>query len=253
MSKKYTDEEIRQQVTNFYDNIAVGKTSTEVNSIDLYKSLGYDPKLLEKILEEVSSGLSCGNPLDNLVLKDTDTLLDLGCGMGLDVFMARITYPNSNTIYGMDRLESMIQKASKVRDKKGFKNIEFVQGELIDMPFEDNSIDKIISNCVINLEPNKQKVYQEIHRILKPNGMFIISDITLKKQLNDDILSLDNIYGSWVGGALLEEDVKEIIKKAGFTNFFAKSEEVTDQYAEKWGYGLKIKEFIQETMFIGNK
>ena len=196
MNKQYTDEEIRQQVTNFYDNIAVGKTSTEVNSIDLYKSLGYDPKLLEKIPEEVSSGLSCGNPFDNLVLKDTDTLLDLGCGMGLDVFMARITYPNSNTIYGMDRLESMIQKASKVRDKKGFKNIEFVQGELIDMPFEDNSIDKIISNCVINLEPNKQKVYEEIHRILKPNGMFIISDITLKKQLNDDILSLDNIYGS---------------------------------------------------------
>ena len=253
MNKQYTDEEIRQQVTNFYDNIAVGKTSTEVNSIDLYKSLGYDPKLLEKIPEEVSSGLSCGNPLDNLVLKDTDTLLDLGCGMGLDVFMARITYPNSNTIYGMDRLESMIQKAIKVRDKKGFKNIEFIQGELIDMPFEDNSIDKIISNCVINLEPNKQKVYQEIHRILKPNGMFIISDITLKKQLNDDILSLDNIYGSWVGGALLEEDVKEIIKKAGFTNFFAKSEEVTDTYAKKWGYGLKIKEFIQETMFIGNK
>lgn len=196
MNKQYTDDEIRQQVTNFYDNIASGKTSTKVKSIDLYKSLGYDPKLLEKIPEEVPSGLSCGNPLDNLVLKDTDTLLDLGCGMGLDVFMARITYPNSNTIYGMDRLESMIQKASKVRDKKGFKNIEFVQGELIDMPFEDNSIDKIISNCVINLEPNKQKVYQEIHRILKPNGMFIISDITLKKQLNDDILSLDNIYGS---------------------------------------------------------
>lgn len=156
MSKQFTDEEIRQQVTNFYDNIASGKTSTKVKSIDLYKSLGYDPNLLQKIPEEVSSGLSCGNPLDNLVLKDTDTLLDLGCGMGLDVFMARITYPNSNTIYGMDRLESMIQKASKVRDKKGFKNIEFVQGELIDMPFEDNSIDKIISNCVINLEPNKK-------------------------------------------------------------------------------------------------
>lgn len=121
MSKQYTDEEIRQQVTNFYDNIASGKTSTKVKSIDLYKSLGYDPNLLQKIPEEVSSGLSCGNPLDNLVLKDTDTLLDLGCGMGLDVFMARITYPNSNTIYGMDRLESMIQKASKVRDKKDSK------------------------------------------------------------------------------------------------------------------------------------
>ena len=76
MSKQYTDEEIRQQVTNFYDNIAVGKTSTEVNSIDLYKSLGYDPKLLEKIPEEVSSGLSCGNPLDNLVLKDITRLND---------------------------------------------------------------------------------------------------------------------------------------------------------------------------------
>ncbi|WP_297809982.1 methyltransferase domain-containing protein [uncultured Finegoldia sp.] len=196
MSKQYTDEEIRQQVKKFYDNIAQGKTTTKVKSIDLYKSLGYDTKLLQQLPEEISSGLSCGNPLDNLVLKDTDTLLDLGCGMGLDVFMARIKYPNSNTIYGMDRLKSMIEKAEKVRDKKGFKKIEFVQGELIKMPFEDNSIDKIISNCVINLEPNKLQVYREIHRILKPNGMFIISDITLKKPLTKEIMSLDNIYGS---------------------------------------------------------
>lgn len=196
MSKQYTDEEIRQQVKKFYDNIAQGKTTTKVKSIDLYKSLGYDTKLLQQLPEEISSGLSCGNPLDNLVLKDTDTLLDLGCGMGLDVFMARIKYPNSNTIYGMDRLKSMIEKAEKVRDKKEFKKIEFVQGELIKMPFEDNSIDKIISNCVINLEPNKLQVYREIHRILKPNGMFIISDITLKKPLTKEIMSLDNIYGS---------------------------------------------------------
>lgn len=196
MSKQYTDEEIRQQVKKFYDNIAQGKTTTKVKSIDLYKSLGYDTKLLQQLPEEISSGLSCGNPLDNLVLKDTDTLLDLGCGMGLDVFMARIKYPNSNTIYGMDRLKSMIEKAEKVRDKKEFKKIEFVQGELIEMPFEDNSIDKIISNCVINLEPNKLQVYREIHRILKPNGMFIISDITLKKPLTKEIMSLDNIYGS---------------------------------------------------------
>lgn len=196
MSKQYTDEEIRQQVKKFYDNIAQGKTTTKVKSIDLYKSLGYDTKLLQQLPEEISSGLSCGNPLDNLVLKDNDTLLDLGCGMGLDVFMARIKYPNSNTIYGMDRLKSMIEKAEKVRDKKEFKKIEFVQGELIKMPFEDNSIDKIISNCVINLEPNKLQVYREIHRILKPNGMFIISDITLKKPLTKEIMSLDNIYGS---------------------------------------------------------
>ncbi len=196
MKKNYSDEEIRDQVTEFYDNIANGKTHTQVKSIDLYKSLGYDENLLKKLPEEISSGLSCGNPLDNLILQKDDVLLDLGCGMGLDVFMARLKYPDSKMIYGMDRLDSMIKKASMVRDKKKFKNIEFKRGELIDMPFEDNSIDKIISNCVINLEPNKLKVYEEIHRILKPNGMFIISDITLKKNLNEDILSLDNIYGS---------------------------------------------------------
>ncbi len=194
--QKKTDEQIRAEIDDFYSRVESGEVNTKVSPDELYGSLGYDKKLLDTLPEEVRLGLSCGNPLENLFLEKNETLLDLGCGTGIDVFMARLKFPNAGTIYGMDKLPQMINRAETVRDKKGFQNIEFRVGSLIDMPFSENSIDKIISNCVINLEPNKQSVYNEINRILKQGGMFFISDITLKQDLPEEIKSSKDVYGT---------------------------------------------------------
>lgn len=189
-------EEIRSEVDRFYTEIAKNKRGTKVKSLDLYESLGYDRELLDQLPEEIQMGLSCGNPLENLLLRDGETLLDLGSGTGVDVFLTRLKFPKAGTLYGIDVLQAMVDRANDVRDKKGFEGVEFVRGEITDLPFEDGSISKVISNCVINLEPDKQKTYDEIYRVLEDGGMFIVSDIILKKPLPAEVLETKDIYGT---------------------------------------------------------
>ncbi len=189
-------EEIRSEVDRFYTEIAKNKRGTKVKSLDLYESLGYDRELLDQLPEEIQMGLSCGNPLENLLLRDGETLLDLGSGTGVDVFLTRLKFPKAGTLYGIDVLQAMVDRANDVRDKKGFEGVEFVRGEVTDLPFEDGSISKVISNCVINLEPDKQKTYDEIYRVLEDGGMFIVSDIILKKPLPAEVLETKDIYGT---------------------------------------------------------
>ena len=174
---------IRLSVDNFYDNISKNKQKTKIDPKQLSKSLGYDEKIINEFHDEINMGLSCGNPINHLKIKGEQSLIDLGCGAGMDIFITKMKNPKVGKLYGLDRLDSMLDKAKKVRDNKKFDNIEFIKGELINIPLADRSVDRVISNCVINLEPDKQKVYDEIHRILKEDGMFVISDIILKKEL----------------------------------------------------------------------
>ena len=177
------NEKIRKSVDEFYRKISKDECRTEVSPEEVSESLGYSREMMSQLPKGVDLGLSCGNPLENFELENGETLIDLGCGTGKDLFLTRIKYPDSGTLYGLDRLDEMILKAEKTRDMKKFKNIEFRQGTLTSMPFEPESMDKAISNCVINLEPEKQDVYNELYRILKKGGKFYISDIMLKKEL----------------------------------------------------------------------
>ena len=177
------NEKIRKSVDEFYRKISKDECRTEVSPEEVSESLGYSREMMSQLPKGVDLGLSCGNPLENFELENGETLIDLGCGTGKDLFLTRIKYPDSGTLYGLDRLDEMILKAEKTRDMKKFKNIEFRQGTLTSMPFELESMDKAISNCVINLEPEKQTVYNELYRILKNGGKFYISDIMLKKEL----------------------------------------------------------------------
>ena len=174
---------IRLLVDNFYDNISKNKQKTKIDPKLLSKSLGYDENIINEFPYEINMGLSCGNPINHLKIKEGQSLIDLGCGAGMDIFITKMKNPKVGMLYGLDRLDSMLEKAKKVRDNKKFDNIEFIKGELINIPLADRSVDRVISNCVINLEPDKQKVYDEIYRILKEDGMFVISDIILKKEL----------------------------------------------------------------------
>ena len=174
---------IRLSVDNFYDNISKNKQKTKIDPKLLSKSLGYDENIINEFSDEINMGLSCGNPINHLKIKEGQSLIDLGCGAGMDIFITKMKNPKVGMLYGLDRLDSMLEKAKKVRDNKKFDNIEFIKGELINIPLENEAVDRVISNCVINLEPDKQKVYDEIYRILKEGGMFVISDIILKKDL----------------------------------------------------------------------
>ena len=174
---------IRLLVDNFYDNISKNKQKTKIDPKLLSKSLGYDENIINEFPYEINMGLSCGNPINHLKIKEGQSLIDLGCGAGMDIFITKMKNPKVGMLYGLDRLDSMLEKAKKVRDNKKFDNIEFIKGELINIPLVDGAVDRVISNCVINLEPDKQKVYDEIYRILKEDGMFVISDIILKKEL----------------------------------------------------------------------
>lgn len=185
---------IRLSVDSFYDSISKKKQKTKIDPKKLSKSLGYDEKIINKFPDEINMGLSCGNPVNHLKIKEGQSLIDLGCGAGMDIFITKMKNPKVGTLYGLDRLDSMLEKAKKVRDNKGFDNIEFIKGELIDIPLEDKSVDRVISNCVINLEPDKQKVYDEIYRILKDDGMFVISDILLKQDLPTEWKNSEKLY-----------------------------------------------------------
>ena len=185
---------IRLSVDSFYDSISKKKQKTKIDPKKLSKSLGYDEKIINEFPDEINMGLSCGNPVNHLKIKEGQSLIDLGCGAGMDIFITQMKNPKVGTLYGLDRLDSMLEKAKKVRDNKGFDNIEFIKGELIEIPLEDKSVDRVISNCVINLEPDKQKVYDEIYRILKDDGMFVISDILLKQELPTEWKNSEKLY-----------------------------------------------------------
>ena len=157
-------------------------------------SLGYDEDIINEFPDEINMGLSCGNPINHLKIKEGQTLIDLGCGAGMDIFVTKMKNPKVGMLYGLDRLDSMLEKARKVVESKNFDNIEFIKGELIDIPLEDKSVDRVISNCVINLEPDKQQVYNEIYRILKDDGMFVISDIILKQSLPEKWKNSEKLY-----------------------------------------------------------
>lgn len=237
-------KEIKKSVYKFYDEVANENTKVSVDIDKLNKSLGYTEEELKDIPEEAQLGLGCGNPKEKGKPEEGEIVADLGCGKGMDVFLASKSVGDSGLVIGIDSNYKMIEKAREIAGKRNFTNTEFRLGEIEYLPIADNHIDLLMSNCVINLSTDKEQVYREIYRILKTNGRISISDIILKKDLPEEIKQDPNIYGTWVGGAISLEKIKEILQSIGFRNIEIQLNEVTDEYARKWGHGLEIKEYI---------
>jgi SAM-dependent methyltransferase len=181
------------------------------------KQVGYSEEDLQLAPDEANLGLSCGNPVALAEIKEGETVLDLGCGAGFDCFLAAKKVGGSGKVIGVDITPEMIEKAQKSAKKHSIKNVEFRLGDMENLPVKDDSIDVVISNCVINLVPDKKKVFEEIYRVLKKSGRMIISDIVLRSDLSEHIRNNPDAYIGCIAGAVRLQDYIELVKEAGLS------------------------------------
>lgn len=179
---------------------------------------GYTVEELKSIPEEAIYGLGCGNPTALAELKAGETVLDLGSGGGIDVFLAANKVGENGKVIGVDMTREMVDIAIKNADDGGYGNVEFKLGEIEDLPIEDNSIDVIISNCVINLTPDKSVAYKEAFRVLKPEGRILVSDLVTNGEIPVDIKKSFHAWSDCVAGAMEKQEYLDTIEKAGFKN-----------------------------------
>jgi len=177
---------------------------------------GYNP--------DADLGLGCGLPTKFAKIKKGDTVIDLGSGAGNDCFVARAETGENGKIIGIDFTPEMVEKARENVKRRGFNNVEFIHGDIDNIPVESNLTDVIVSNCVLNLVPNKQAVFKEIYRVLKPKGHFSISDIVLIGDLSEKIKSAAEMYSGCVSGAIKKDEYLGFIKETGFKNITVQKE-----------------------------
>ncbi len=185
-------------------------------ALDYTKIKGYNP--------DADLNLGCGTPTEFAIIKEGDTVIDLGSGAGNDVFVARAITGERGKVLGIDFTEDMIKKARLNNDKLGFNNVEFRYGDIEKLPVNENQADVIISNCVLNLVPDKKKAFAEIYRVLKPGGHFSVSDIVVTEELPGKIKSAAEMYAGCIGGAVKKEEYLGIIEESGFTNINVQKE-----------------------------
>lgn len=215
---------IKKAVKKRYSQIAQGSSccpachSGEFEGLEQARRMGYSMKELEQVPGEVIMGLGCGNPTALADLMEGETVLDLGSGGGIDVFLASQKVGSTGHVIGVDMTEEMIEKAQINAQNHGYENVEFRFGEIENLPVDSNSVDVIISNCVINLSPDKLKVFQEAYRVLKHGGRLLISDLVTEGELPDEIKNNFEAWAGCIAGALEKKEYITTIKKAGFTH-----------------------------------
>lgn len=183
-----------------------------------------DYSALQGYVSEADLGLGCGLPTEHAKMSEGDTVIDLGSGAGNDAFIARSVVGSTGKVIGVDMTEKMIERARLNAGKLGFDNVEFRLGEIENLPVTDNLADVVVSNCVLNLVPDKQKAFSETYRILKPGGHFSVSDIVLRGYLPDSLKSVAEMYAGCVSGAIQKDEYLSIVKAAGFTNIQVQKE-----------------------------
>ncbi len=229
-NKLQTDQEVKETIRAGYAAIAEGRSSCRCGSprsghadpVRLAQAIGYDAESLAKLPDGANMGLSCGNPVAIATLLEGQTVLDLGSGGGFDVFQAGEKVKASGRVIGVDMTPEMLAKArgniGRYRQRTGFDNVEFRLGEIEYLPVADSSVDVVISNCVINLSPNKPQVWREVFRALKPGGKISVSDLALLKPLPDNIREMAAALVGCVAGAALVEETRALLEKTGFTS-----------------------------------
>ena len=243
------ETQLKELVKEKYSEIANQSKETNASSCcgatgcgnnDVYSIMADDYSKLDGYNPDADLGLGCGLPTEFAKIKNGDTVIDLGSGAGNDAFIARRITGEKGRVIGVDFTEAMIGKARANADKLNFSNVEFRLGDIDDMPVTSNKADVIVSNCVLNLVPNKHKVFSEIYRVLKPGGHFSISDIVLQGELPAKWKQVAELYAGCVAGAIQKKEYLDIIAEAGFANIVLQKEkkivipdEILDNYLTK--------------------
>lgn len=231
-----TSDEIKTIVKNKYAEIAKNSMNTcccgDVSEADKMKSdysnIQDDYSGLKGYVADADLGLGCGLPTKYAAIKEGDTVVDLGSGAGNDVFIARAIVGENGKVTGLDMTEEMIEKANSNKQKLGYTNVEFVLGDIEDMPIASDYADVVVSNCVLNLVPDKQKAFSEIQRILKPGGHFCVSDVVIAGKMNEELKKSAELYAGCISGALDQDEYLRIIEDTGIKNIEIKKSKRTE-------------------------
>lgn len=223
-----TNNELKEVVKNKYSEIAKASSGSgccgpaasccgDSSGVE-FTMIGDQYKNIEGYVADADLGLGCGIPTEFADIKKGDTVLDLGSGAGNDVFVARSITGETGKVVGVDMTEEMINKANINKQKLGYENVEFKLGDIENLPVEDSIVDVVISNCVLNLVPDKQKAFSEIYRVLKPGAHFCVSDIVIQGEMTEELKRSAELYAGCVSGAISQDDYINIIKTSGFEN-----------------------------------
>lgn len=261
MNTPSTSEQLKEIVKEKYGQIAeqsknMNETSccgaTGCSTID-YTVMSDDYSNLKGYVAEADLGLGCGLPTEFALIKEGDTVIDLGSGAGNDCFIARSITGETGKVIGVDFTEKMIQKARENTNKLNYKNVEFRQGDIENMPVAANVADVVVSNCVLNLVPNKKQAFLETFRVLKKGGHFSVSDIVLVGELPEGLKKSAEMYAGCVAGAIQKEEYLLNIKEAGFANVTVQKEKrinLPDEILRDYLTTNEIKDFHSGTAGI---
>ena len=237
---------VREEVRRRYGASALAKspsaegccTSTDANV------LGYSTEDTAAVPEAANLGLGCGNPVAIASLNEGQVVLDLGSGAGFDCFLAARAVGKTGRVIGVDMTYEMLSKARENAQKNGFTNIEFRLGEIEALPVADNSVDVIISNCVINLSPEKQRVFDEAFRVLKPAGRLAVADVVATAPLPDEIKADWAAYTGCMAGASQIDELERVLQASGFKEIQIKPKDASRSFIREWLPGKKVEDYL---------
>ena len=216
------DEQIKEVVRERYAEIASRGSSCcpscacPTDLFEQAKTMGYSEQELGSVPEATVMGLGCGNPAALAELKEGETVLDLGSGGGLDAFLAAQRVGEGGHVIGVDMTEEMVDRARQNANRYGYRNVEFRAGDIENLPLDDDSVDVIMSNCVINLSPDKLATFKEAFRVLKTGGRILISDLVTEGELPEDVRRSYDAWAECIAGALEKQEYLDTIRRAGF-------------------------------------
>lgn len=250
------NDEIRQAVREQYGRVAesngagcgCGPSCCEpiaaVTAESMSQGLGYSAQDVSVVPEGANMGLGCGNPQAIAALKNGETVLDLGSGGGFDCFLAASQVGESGRVIGVDMTPAMVSKARANADKGGYRNVEFRLGEIEHLPVADNTVDVIISNCVINLSPDKSQVFRDAFRVLKRGGRLAISDIVATAELPEEAKRDLALYAGCMSGASLIVELESMLHAAGFERISIAPKDASREFIRDWAPGRRIEDFV---------
>ena len=257
-------ENIRNNIRKRYAKVAKGKvqsccsgecgcngTATDIKLVT--KKLGYSEKDFYDAPYESNMGLGCGNPVAIASLKEGEAVLDLGSGGGFDCFIARKRVGETGRVIGVDMTPDMITLARKNAGKSGYKNVEFRLGEIEHLPAADNSVDVIISNCVVNLSTDKGQVFKEAYRVLKAGGRLSISDVVATAEIPEKYRNDPDMISGCMGGAEHIDKLKAMLKAAGFKDVKTTLKADSKDIISSWAPGTKIEDCVASAIIEARK